>query len=160
MIFRFDDILYALDMKAPTLRRWIQFGLIGETAKKSHVREHWRFAFTPLDVAILSLVKPMTEWGVPVANAHGMAVHAMREYAGPWSDNEPLNAYWTAWHRRELSITPIIEEDGKRSWEARLWENVEPGEWSAQLALNPEAIIRTAIERAIESAEAREKRRA
>src|SRR5260370_14135493 len=27
--FRFDDVLYAFDMKAPALRRWLQFGLIG-----------------------------------------------------------------------------------------------------------------------------------
>jgi hypothetical protein len=159
--FRFDDVLYALDMKAPTLRRWLQFGLIGDTAK-SKARASWALEFTPFDMAVLALVKPMTEFGVPVTLAHEIAVREMREHAGPWSDEEPLNAYWTAWSRRQLSITPIIrEEDGKRFWESRLWENVDdPEHWSAYLSLNPEILIRNAIERALVSAAARERRSA
>ena len=56
--FRFEHALSALEMKAPALRRWLALGLIGNTAKEG--REGWALEFTRHDLAVLALVKAMT----------------------------------------------------------------------------------------------------
>jgi hypothetical protein len=156
--FRFDDVLYAFDMKAPALRRWLQFGLIGDTAKKA--REGWTLEFTCHDVAVLALVRPMIEFGMPVAVAHKFAVRIVREQ-GLWSGDEPPEAYWLAWPQDTTTLISRIEEkNGKRGWGVAKFEHAEEAySCGAHLTLYPHALIRAATERAIEAVEMREAKR-
>jgi hypothetical protein len=158
--FRFEDVLHALEMKAPALRRWLQFDLIGNTAKGKG-REGWALEFTPFDLAVLALLKPMTEFGVPVAAAHKLAVREMREHAGPWSGNEPAESFWTAWAPdTQILISRAEGENGKPAWRVALFEQAETAfTSSAHLTLYPRALIRAAIERAVDAVEIREEKR-
>jgi hypothetical protein len=158
--FRFDEVLYALDMRTPALRRWLQFGLIGDTAK-GRAREGWTLEFTLYDLAVLALVKPMTEFGVPVAAAHQLAVREMRDHAGPWSGDEPAEAFWTAWAPdTQILISRAEGKNGKPAWRIALFERAEAAFTSgAHLTLYPHALIRGTIERAVEAVEIRKAQR-
>jgi hypothetical protein len=158
--FRFDDVLYAFNMKAPALRRWLQFGLIGDTAK-GKARDGWTLEFTLYDLAVMALVKPMTEFGVPVAAAHKLAVREMRDHAGPWSGDEPAETFWTAWGpNTQILITRIEGRNGKPAWRIALFEDAEAAfTLGAHLTLYPHELIRAAIERAVEAVEIREAKR-
>jgi len=156
--FRFDDALYALDMKAPTLRRWLQFGLIGNTAK-GKAREGWTLEFTLFDLAVLALVKPMTEFGVPVASAHKIAVREMREQ-GPWSGDEPAVAFAVAWAPdTQILIGRTEDKNGKPAWRIAKFEHGEAAFTPAHLTLYPTALISEAMKRAVEAVEIREAKR-
>ncbi|WOH80907.1 hypothetical protein RX327_35070 [Bradyrhizobium sp. BEA-2-5] len=159
--FQFSDALFALDMKAPALRRWLQLGLIGNTAK-GKAREGWTLEFTLFDLAVLALVKPMTEFGVPVAAAHKLAVREMREHAGPWSGDEPAHSYWTAWAPdTQILISRAEGRNGKPAWKIAMFEHAEEAFTSgAHLTLYPHALISAAIKRAIEAVEIKTKRSA
>ncbi len=105
----------------------------------------------------------MAQFGVPVAEAHKIAVRALREHAGPWSDDEPLSAWWTAWApSTQISITRKTTKGGKPAWGLAIFEEADEAEWtsSAHLSLNPHRIIRETFERAVEIADARVERRA
>src|SRR5262245_54471960 len=157
--FTFSDTLVALDMGAPALRRWLQFGLVSSGNRKGRGT---LIEFEPFDLAVLALVKQMSEFGIPVTAAHRLAVHAMREHAGPWSGDEPLIAYWSAWRGQQLAIRPKAGKDGKTAWGLMRFEGEEASAWSspAFLVLDPERLIRGVLERALGAAEARERRRA
>jgi hypothetical protein len=158
--FRFDDVLYALDMKAPALRRWLQFGLIGNTAK-SKAREGWALEFTAFDLAVLALVRVMTEFGVPVADAHKIAVREMRDHAGPWSGDEPAESFWKAWAPdTQILISRTEGKNGKPAWKIAMFEHAgEAFTSGAHLTLYPQALIKAAIERGLEAVEGREAKR-
>jgi hypothetical protein len=156
MYFRFGDVATALDMGLPALRRWLQQGLVG--VQMGLDRKGW-LEFTLHDVAVLALVKPMAEWGMPVHAAHKIAVRAMRELAGPWSGDGPIQAYWQAWRGKTLYITRRLNSAGKPSWALHHTQG-ETVAFGNFLSLIPELLIRSAIERAIESAESRDRRRA
>jgi hypothetical protein len=156
--FRFDDVLHALEMGAPALRRWLQFRLIGNTAK-GRAREGKALEFTCFDIAVLALVRAMTEFGVPVANAHKIAVREIREQG--WSGDEPPESYWVGWPvDTQILIGRTEDKNGKPAWRIAKFEHAEeaytPG---AYLTLYPHKLIRTAIERAVEAVETREEKR-
>ena len=145
-------------MTAPALRRWIQLGLIGKTAK-GKAREGWALKFTCHDIATLALIKPMAEFGVPVVEAHKISVRVMREFAGPWSGDEPPQAWWSSWGPNPSYCYP--PGDPKRQAGLGcfpLGGCSQQSAWTspAHLALDPQALIRRAIERAMEAAEASE----
>ena len=155
--FRFDDVCHALGVKAPTVRRWLQFGLIGNMAKGKS-RDGWVLGFACHDLAVLALLKPMTEFGVPVSAAHKIATRALREHAGPWADDEALSVWWTAWApSTQINITRKSTESGKVTWALAVFEDADETGWTspAHLSLNPHRIIRETFERAVASAEAR-----
>ena len=157
--FRFDDVLDALDMKPPALRRWLQLGLVGNTAKGKG-REGWVLGFTAHDIAILALVKAMTEFGVPVAAAHRIAVREMREHAGPWSGDEAPEAFWRAWSAAtQITISRKKGAAGKPAWAVSRFEDDAGSVFGAHLTLYPHALIRDALQRAIASVEARTEKR-
>ena len=91
--FRLDDVCHALGVKPPTVRRWLQFGLIGNTAKGKN-RDGWILEFTCHDLAVLALVKPMTGLACPFS-AHKIAVRELKEHAGRQSGNDPPSAWWS-----------------------------------------------------------------
>ena len=155
--FRFDDVLHALEMGAPALRRWLHFRLIGNTAK---AREGKALEFTGFDIAVLALVRAMTEFGVPVTSAHKIAVREMREQ-GPWSGDEPASDYWVAWPAdTQILISRVEGKGGKPAWQIAKFERAEAAyTLGAHLTIYPHALIRRAIERAIEAVESREAKR-
>ena len=157
--FRFEDVLDALDMKPPTLRRWLQHGLIGNTAK-GKAREGWALEFTYFDLAVLALVKAMTEFGVPVQVAHRIAVRLMREHAGPWTGNEPPESLWSAWGAAtQIAITRKVTAAGKPVWNVARFDDEPEAAFGAHLTLYPNALIRDAFQRAIASTEPRAERK-
>ena len=148
--FSFEHALSALQMGPPALRRWIALRLIGNMAKTGG----GALEFAPHDLAVLALVKAMVEYGMAVAVAHKNAVRIMRE-AGPWSGDEPPEAYWTAWAPdTQFVINRVVGKNGKPAWHIAKFEHAEPA-FGAFLMIIPHALIRAVLERAIEAAETR-----
>jgi hypothetical protein len=157
--FRFDDVLYALEMKAPALRRWLALGLIGNTAKGND-REGWALEFTCHDLAVLALVKAMTEFGVPVATAHAFAVRLVRQQ-GPWSGKEPAEAYWNVFAPDfQIQVSRVVDKkSGKAGWGVATFEGTDAFACGAHLTLHPRELISRVIGRAVEAIETREEKR-
>ena len=153
--FRFDDVLYALEMKAPALRRWLQFGLIGNTAK-GKAREGKLLEFTLDDLAALALVKVMAEFGVPVASAHKIALREM-DQTGPWSGDLEPESFWNRWPAdTQILISRTEARNGKPAWKIARFEHAEEAfTLGAHLTLYPHALIKAASERAVEAVEHR-----
>ncbi|MET4478835.1 MerR family transcriptional regulator [Bradyrhizobium sp. F1.13.3] len=158
---RFDDVRHALDMTAPALRRWLQFKLIGNTAK-SKAREGKQLQFTLDDLAVLALVKVMAEYGVPIAAAYKIAAREV-DQAGPWSGDQTAESFWSRWAPdTQIIVSRAEDKNGNTVWKIAKFENAEVAyTLGAHLTLYPRALIRAAIQRGVESVESRdEKRRA
>ena len=140
------------------MRRWLQCRLIGNTAK-GRAREGKALEFTCFDIAVLALVRAMTDFGVPVASAHKIAVREMREQ-GPWPDDAPAEHYWSAWpDDTQIQVSRVVLKGGKVGWGVATFEKTDAFACGAHLTLHPRELIRTAIERAVEAAEIREAKR-
>jgi hypothetical protein len=111
--------------------------------------------FTLADLATLALIRALVDFGMPVRTA-SQAVQYIIEAGRVELTTDNIDAFLARWRDARLLI--LLHD---KSWTFTLWEEGKDVIWpSAYLVLDVAQAISAAIDRALESATAREKRRA
>jgi hypothetical protein len=152
---RFSDAVYAIETTPKALRNWLQRGLVQIRTPLPPDGGWMEYSF--YDIALLSLIRKLVDFGVDVSTASGIANSVFTDFfpnmlsiAEP--DEMPAGALAAMWDNTRLLVFP--EGDGTR-WRAvwhPLWDN-RPDPAPAYISLDIEAIWRRAFERAAESAD-------
>ncbi len=148
---RFSDVVYAIETTPKSLRLWLQRGLV--TLHTLPTEGQWT-DYSHWDVAILALVRTYVNHGVAVETASKLANLTL---TGVFPDilkisnphKMPAGALAAIWHNSRLRA---YQTDSH--WHLQyvpLWD-LPPEPSPAYLTLDVETILRTAFDRALESA--------
>lgn len=153
---RFGDVAYAIDATPKALRLWLQRELVQIRTPRPDAGRWTEYSFA--DVAILALVRVLSNFGVDVPTANAIANKVLGDhfFPGLFDKLEAVNASAGAlalpWSNRRLRICRA--SDGR--WEMQLidlWKERAqlPAEPAAYLSIDVESVLRTAFARATES---------
>lgn len=150
---RFGDVAYAIGATPKALRLWLQRDLVQVRTPKPDAGRWTEYSF--VDVAILALIRALSNFGVDVPTASAIANKIMSDHFFPVaaleSNAAPVGALALGWANRRLRLS----RDGD-GWEMQvidLWKPASewPPEPAVHLTLDIEAVLRAAFARATES---------
>lgn len=155
---RFGDVAYAIDSTPKALRNWLQRDQIKLFSEAPE--EGWR-EFSFADVAVLAIVRKIVDFGSRVEEASWLA-HAAIQQMCPVErfQNIPPGALATIWHGRTLAIWVVGDTwhlNSFGSWQdaREIAQALTPSEGgepaNSYIAINVEAVLRRAFDRATES---------
>jgi hypothetical protein len=151
---RFSDVVYAIGSTPKAVRLWLQRGLVEIHTPKPEGGGWTEYSFR--DIAILSLVRSLVNFGVDVPTASKIANTIMGDHFFPQvnhlknPDEVSVGVLPMVWVNRRLYL--YRDGDDWRMELVALWEGA-PGREPAPvcISVDVESVIRTAFERANES---------
>ena len=151
---RFGDVAYAIGATPKALRLWLQRELVTIRTPKAEDGRWSEYSF--VDVAILALVRTLSNFGVDIPNANAIANKIMGDhFFGPMKalndPGAPAGVLALIWSNRRLRIHRPGDV-----WELQvidLWKaaSESPAEPAVYLTLDVESVLRAAFARASES---------